>query len=173
MVPTVTQHLLVMQDTMLRFVLPVIPADQPFAREQAGLIMASLGWLADVNESQQPMETQEHDDLLRLAGGLLELHVDDDQARSRLLELVQSPLGADATLEELRSRSRELKALTARAFDHVAEADEDRAIALFSGAGGRVVAREQAYGRMTGLVRRPDGALHEVLAAQRPAGEGA
>ena len=70
MVPTVTQHLLAMQDTMLRFVLPAISPDEAFAREQAGLIMASLGWLADVNESQHPMEAQDHDDLVSFFGAI-------------------------------------------------------------------------------------------------------
>jgi hypothetical protein len=172
-VPTVTQHLLAMQDTMLRFVLPAISAEDSFAREQAGLIMASLGWLADVNESQYLMEAQENDDLVALANGLLELQFVEDDVRVRLEQLVQSVPGTESPLSDLRARNRELKSLTASALDGISTADEPRAVALFSTSGQRLVAREQAYGRMTGLVRYPDGALHEVLAAQRRTGAGA
>lgn len=167
MVPTVTQQLSAMQDTMLRFVLPAIPVDQTFAREQAGLILASLGWLADVNESQQTMELQEHDDLIRLASAMLGLQFGDDAARTQLQRLSAAAPDADASVADLRCSSRELKALTARALDTISDADEARAIALFSNSGRRVVAREQAYGRMTGLVRHVDGSLAEVLAHQR------
>lgn len=171
MVPTVTQHLLVMQDTMQRFVLPSIPPQERFALEQAGLIMASLGWLADVNESQYLMEAQEQNDLLSLARSLLGLEFADDDARAQLQDLVADAPGPDASVADLRARSRELKSLTARALDTLSEADQRSGVAMFAQASARLIAREQAYGRMTGLVRHPEGALNEVLATQRPTRE--
>lgn len=167
MVPTVTQQLAAMQDTMLRFIMPAIPADQSFAAEQAGLVYASLGWLADVNESQHAYEVEERRDLRTLATGLLALSFSDDDARTRLQALADVPDDDAVPLAVLRQGNVAVKALTARALESVSPDDEQQAVALTTRAARRQVDREQAWNRMTGLAKQAGGSIAEVLEQQR------
>lgn len=159
MIPTVNHQLEAMLDTMTRFVMPVIPADERFAQEQAGLIIATLGWLVDVNESQHAYEVAEHADQVALGVALLELCEEPDVRAA-----VEDDLPADATLEQIRTRTRRLKAVSAAALEGAEDATE--VTRLFLETADRQVEREQAWCRMTGMPKNVTGAIGDVLAAQ-------
>lgn len=159
MIPTVNHQLEAMLDTMTRFVMPVIPVDERFAQEQAGLIIATLGWLVDVNESQHAYEVAEHADQSSLGVALLQL--EEDPA---LRAAVDDDVPADATLEQIRTRTRRLKALTAAFLERAEDASE--VTRLFLETADRQVEREQSWCRMTGMPKNVTGAIDDVLARQ-------
>ena len=166
MIPTATQQLEAMRDTMARFVLPVIPAEERFATEQANLILASINWLIDVNESQAAYELQEQADQHALGEGLLALGLDGLDATAALkVELASRP-AATATLAELREHNQALKAMTAGVLEGAHGGAGAKAVALFMTAATRQVAREQAYCRMTGLAKQATGSIEDVLREQ-------
>jgi hypothetical protein len=165
-IPTATQQLEAMRDTMARFILPVIPAEERFAAEQANLVLASINWLIDVNESQAAYELQEQADQHALAEGLLTLGIDGLDATAALKAELSVRPAATATLAELRAHNRALKALTAAVLEGAHGEAATRAVALFMTAATRQVAREQAYCRMTGLAKQATGSIEDVLKAQ-------
>lgn len=167
MIPTVTQQLEAMRDTMARFVLPSIPAEDRFATEQATLILGSINWMIDVNESQAAYELQEQADQHTLAEGLLALGLDGVDALAALKAELSARPAVTAPLSELREHNRALKALSAATLEAAHGEAAKKAVALFRVAAERQVAREQAYGRMTGLAKQATGSVEDVLKAQR------
>jgi hypothetical protein len=52
MVPTVTQQLRSMRRRFCDTILPALPPDAEFAREQANLMLATFDWLLDTHEHE-------------------------------------------------------------------------------------------------------------------------
>lgn len=159
MQPTVTQQLEAMRTTMERVVMPAIPPEEKFALEGAGMVWATLNWLADVQASEFRYELEEASDYRALLTDLAALPgADIDKAL-----LAEPAAGGDGDLQAVRDQTRRLKAAAVEA----GTALGDQARALLLDVADRQNAREQAWFRMTGFTATDaPGGIADVLAAQ-------
>lgn len=168
MVPTVAQQLRAIRNTLEKTVIPSLDADAGFAREQAGLILASLDWVLDVQTSEHRYELVDHAD----ARGLLEALVAlDGVADGELAPEAQAALDDSAVVPDdltaLRTQTLLLKQLGERAYAAAAQTDQAaRARELVGDTARRQSKRELAWGRMTGFPRNVEGNVADVLAEQ-------
>lgn len=167
MIPNVSQQLDAIRHTIEKVVVPAIDADNGFAQEQAGLVLASLDWVMDVVAHEQHYERLEHGDMITLVSGLLELDPADGcaEARAALGAAAEPP----ADLLALREQSIELKRCADVLFGALAATPDTpgraEARRLVSAAARRQIERERAWTRMTGFPgAQPN--VGEVLAAQ-------
>ena len=171
MMPTVTQQLDSMRATMDRVIIPALAADDTFAREQAGLISATLSWLLDVHESEYRYEATEATEYRTLLAALLDIDGAERNPRSDKLRaiLAEPPAGTGPTegdLAAVRDQTRRMKhqamAFLARSGD--AGPDVRRtARELVMGVAERQGCREQAWFRMTGFPQDVPGDIATVL----------
>ncbi|WP_250284020.1 MULTISPECIES: hypothetical protein [unclassified Frankia] len=66
MVPTISQQLRGIRSAMVKSIVPALPADDSFVQEQAGLVLATLEWVLDVQESETLYEATERDEYREL-----------------------------------------------------------------------------------------------------------
>jgi hypothetical protein len=155
MLPAVPELLKALKTRMAETIVPALPADAVFAQEQAGLMLATLDWLVDVQAHQYQYELVENGDYLALLGALREVRggaggeqgADDDE------EPVASAALVD--LDGLRERNRRLKARVGELYAQIgAEGGPDRAEQArrrLADVARRQERRERAFYRMTGF----------------------
>ncbi len=173
MVPTVAQQLQAIRNTIAKTVMPSLDPDAGFAREQTGLILATLDWVLDVQASEHRYERVDHDD----ARDLLEALAGLDGIAGSAPELAQEARAALADAQTapddllaLRAQTLRLKELAERAYAAAAGGDHsDRARELLAATARRQSTRELAWGRMTGFPRNVEGNVADVLAEQSAA----
>lgn len=167
MIPNVSQQLNAIRHTIEKVVVPAIDADNGFAQEQAGLVLASLDWVMDVVAHEQHYERLEHEDTRALVSNLLALapSAGADEARAAV-EAAASP---PADLLALREQGIELKRCANLLFGALTETPDTpgrtEARRLVSAAARRQSDRERAWTRMTGFPGAQP-SVGEVLAAQ-------
>jgi hypothetical protein len=164
MVPTIAQQLRGIQAAMSKTIVPALPADDSFVQEQAGLAMATLAWVLDVQEAEvlyEATERAEYRDLLDALSGLSSVAVDATH------EVPEPETGALPDLVAVRTATRALKrAVDARFAALAADAsseDRDAARRLLLTAAQRQSEREQAWFRMTGFPTDVSGDVRSVL----------
>jgi hypothetical protein len=162
MFPTVTQHLQSLRVRLNETIVPELPADARFAREQALLISATLDFLIDNHEHEyryQVIENLEYRQLLSLLSSEDVEGMTD--ARALLDEPGPEPQDAQLHLSELAEQNRRLKEITQVVYAAVtADPASDRAVQarqLLADIGQRQVKRELSWYRLTGF---PQGAGH-------------
>lgn len=167
MVPDVTQVLAAVRHQLAKTVLPAIPAEEGFAQEQAGLVLASLDWLVEVQRHEADYTLVERADLEALLSELLELGGGDAEAEQALADAAETP--PDVTTA--RAQSTSLRAAATRVHAAALEDAEraERARALWDHAATRQLEREAAWFRMTGFPVGADQPIDVVLARQRTA----
>ncbi|MGH8997988.1 MAG: hypothetical protein ACRDY7_01195 [Acidimicrobiia bacterium] len=176
--PTVTAQLASMATAMERVVLPALPADAIFAREQAGLVWATLNWLVDVHASEYRYEAAEGDDYRALLGALLALDGADGSSevpevpemRAVLDEPVAGTGPTTGDLVAVRDQTRRMKALAVGFLASSGDIGPELrrgARELVMGVAERQVRREQAWFRMTGFPQDVPGDIAAVLAGER------
>lgn len=170
-VPSVSQQLIAIRHTIAKTILPALDPDAGFAREQAGLVLASLDWAMDVVESEHRYETVEHTDHRRLLEALLALgSVGGADGAREVLDAAAAP---PDDLASLRSQTIALKRSVDRTFASLT-VDPDtetalRARRLVSGVARRQTDRELAWARMTGFPKGVESNVADVLTAQTTA----
>ncbi|HEY2224107.1 hypothetical protein [Actinomycetospora sp.] len=166
-VPSVSQQLAAIRHTLAKTVVPALDADADFAREQAGLVLASLDWAMDVVESEHRYEVVEHTDYRDLLSSLLAMAPGDDvgDAQAVLDATAESP----HDLAGLREQTRALKRDTDAVFTLLARQDPAVALTarqLVSRVAVRQTERELAWTRMTGFPRNVAADVAGVLREQ-------
>lgn len=155
MVPSIAQQLASLRNTMAETIIPALPADNGFVQEQAGLMVATLDWLADVQAHAYRYEAAENADYRSLLSALAP---GDADVSSALAEPAPPPAGDLPALEAVAAQNAAMKELAGRLFDGSPEATE-----LLQGISDRQGEREAAWFRMTGFPKEP-GSLDEILA---------
>jgi hypothetical protein len=172
MMPTVAQQLAGIRNTMTKVVIPGLDPTDRFAQEQAGLIVATLNWILDVQGSEYTYEAVENADYRRALSALANIEVAPERAgrTAQLREAAESPgaAGADVpTLDALRAQTRQFKILideyyTALAADNDPAVHEARDVVLAVARSG--ARRDQSWFRMTGFPKDVEGDIATVLA---------
>lgn len=176
MIPSVQQQLTSARRTLAETVLPAIDPTDHFAMEQAGLIVATLDRVLDVQASEYRYDLQEWEDAHALVAALAGL-----EARGGSTGPAAGPsaagsdpaagdgapaTGAPADLDELRAATLAAQEQAEARFRALAETDAgDAARALLAVAARRAADRELAAARMTGFPRSV-GSIAEVLDRQ-------
>lgn len=155
MVPSIAQQLQSLRNTMAETVMPVLPADNGFVQEQAGLMLATLDWLSDVHLHAYRYEAAENADYRALLSALAP---GDADVSAALAEPAPPAVGELVELDAVSAQNTAMKELVGRLFDGSPEAK-----ALLQGISDRQGEREAAWFRMTGFPKDP-GALDEILA---------
>jgi hypothetical protein len=174
MIPTVTQQLQSMRLRLMETIIPALPSDARFAREQAGLMVATLDWLLDTHEYQYRYEVVENVEYRRLLAELTGSYGDmitDEATRRGVHEALAAPgpsvRDAATPLRDLTDQNRRLKWLTQRVFTTLSEAPSGdttrRARTLLAQVARRQARRELAFFRLTGFPQETDD-LQAVLA---------
>lgn len=164
MVPTTEQKLRSVRHTIATTVLPAIGADERFAKEQAGLVLATLDWILDVQASEYRYEVVEHGDATALVQDLTALS-NATAGTTQGTDAEPAPV-LPADLGELRALVLAAKQEAEERFAALVDTERtDAAWALMSAAAKRQSAREVAAARMTGFPKSP-ASLAEVLADQ-------
>ncbi|MGQ0623448.1 MAG: hypothetical protein ACT4PP_02145 [Sporichthyaceae bacterium] len=169
MILTINQQLAGIRNAMTKVVIPGLDPTQIFAQEQAGLIVATLNWILDVQGSEYSYEATEHAENRALLVALA--HTVRGETHAELADELRTAASADpgaapAHLEGLRAQTREFKVLAERAYEAmVAGADPglSQARALMLDAAAAQCRREQAWFRMTGFPTEVAGSIDEVL----------
>lgn len=174
-VPSVSQQLSAIRQTIAKTILPALPPEAGFAQEQAGLVLASLDWAMDVVESEHRYQVVEHADHRRLLEGLLALGPADgaDEARAALDATAGGP---PDDLAALRAHTVAVKRCVERAFTSLTtepggSGTVPAARRLVTEVARRQADRELAWARMTGFPKAVKGSIAEVLSAQAAAPE--
>ena len=174
MIPTVAQQLQSIKLRLTETITPALPADERFAQEQAGLMVATLDWMLDTQEYQYRYEVVENVEYRRLLAELAESTgaqlTDADalsEVRNTLSEPGPSPQDAAMALADLADQNRRLKELTRRVFTALSTVPgaelAQRARTLLAEVARRQGERELAWFRMTGFPQAP-GEISAVLA---------
>jgi hypothetical protein len=171
MVPTIAQQLRGVHAAMSKTIVPALPADDSFVQEQAGLAMATLGWVLDVQESEvlyEATEQAEYRELLRALSDLSSVPVDPAHGAP------EPEAGALPDLVAVRAATRALKRAVDARFAALAAdgsaADRDAARRLLLTTAQRQSEREQAWFRMTGFPTDVPGDVRSVLTGTAGAG---
>lgn len=158
MVPTVTQQLLSLHRRLADTILPALPPDEEFAREQGRLMLATLNWLLDTHEYEYRYEVVENTDYRHLLSSLVNLgrsEVDEHlraEIRTILAEAGLAEDEARTPLAELADQTRQLKQLAARLASVLLSGSDAEATQSLLGHAARVQEkRELAFYRMTGF----------------------
>ncbi|MBD0860360.1 hypothetical protein IA539_03940 [Gordonia sp. zg691] len=167
MIPTVAQQLFAVRNTIEKAVMPAIDTTDGFALEQAGLVLASLDWIMDVQASEYDYERREFAEHRETLSALADLDRSTLSADdSELLAATDEP---PSDLAQLRNQVRKLKAAVALAYQRSSEAggalatDARRVVAA---AAARQTRRELAWCRMTGFPQGDQQPIAEVLRSQ-------
>jgi hypothetical protein len=167
MIPTVSQQIFAIRNSMAKTVIPALSPNEKFAAEQANLIVASLDWLLDAHESEHRYEMVELGDYRTLVAELAELRAGEgaSDARAALDDTAATP----ADLGALRTQTRRLKVVAEKLFRSLVGEDDTAASAahqLYTAAARRQSERELAWCRMTGFPENGTRSVTEVLEAQ-------
>lgn len=175
MLPTMRQQLQAMQRRMDETVVPALPADAKFAREQAAFIVTTLKWILDTHEQQYRYEVIENlefrrtlRDMVLAADHALDQPRLFDEIRAALAESGPSAADAAIPVATIIDQNRRLKQLAATLYAEVSErvgARDNPTRKAFARAALRQGEREIAYYRMTGFVALGND-LATVLAEQ-------
>ena len=173
-VPSVAQQLSAIRHTIAKTIVPALAPDARFAREQAGLVLASLDWALDVVESEHRYERVENADHRGLLESLLALGpVGGTDGARETLDAADPP---PEDLPGLRVQTVALKRCVERAFVVLTAAPDSsealEARRLVSAVARRQTARELAWARMTGFPKAVDGGVADVLTAQSASAPG-
>lgn len=167
MVPTVAQQLQSVRRTLAATVLPSIDADASFAREQAGLVLATLDWILDVQASEYRYETVELDDATALVAAFHALDPDATDGEADPAPATPADPAVPTDLTAIRARVLAAKQAAEAAFVALSPTDHaDEAWRLMSAAARRQAERELAWARMTGFPKGVTGSVAEVLDRQ-------
>ncbi|MGW0891165.1 hypothetical protein [Saccharopolyspora sp. NPDC002578] len=110
MVPTVTQQLRSMRRRFCDTILPALPADADFAREQANLMLATFDWLLDTHEHEYRYQVVENHEYRALLAALSALTGGDrSQVDTCLAEPGPARDEASVPLADLAGQNRRLK----------------------------------------------------------------
>jgi hypothetical protein len=154
MLPAVPELLQALRTRMAETIVPALPADAVFAQEQAGLMLATLDWLIDVQAYQYQYEVVENGDYLGLLGGLREVLGDVDGGQAADDEVPVAP-AAIVDLDGLRESNRRLKARAGELYAQIGAAGRpdqaDQARRRLADVARRQERRERAFYRMTGF----------------------
>ncbi|GAC84612.1 hypothetical protein GP2_024_00390 [Gordonia paraffinivorans NBRC 108238] len=163
MIPTVGQQLFAVRNTVAKVVLPAIDPADGFATEQAGLVLACVDWVMDVQASEFRYELLEHGASRDTLRALLELAADPG-AQELLDETAITP----PDLVGIRDQVGQLKAAVVRRFEALCEQPELRTPArrILTGAARAQAARELSWCRMTGFPQGPPADIASVLEGQ-------
>lgn len=184
MMPTVAQQLAGIRNTMTKVVIPGLdPADR-FAQEQAGLIVATLNWILDVQGSEYTYEAVENSEYRAMLPQLADTAAGAEHAdRAAALRAAAEAPGAAAadlpTLDALRAHTRRCKELVDEFYAAVAStSDAGAPVArdLLLGVARSGARRDQSWFRMTGFPKEVEGDIASVLASQssgQSSGQGA
>lgn len=167
MIPTVAQQISAVRNTIGKSVLPALDPNDSFAAEQAGLVLACLDWVLDVQAFEYPYELAEYADYRHTLMALMELDPEYADECRALLDETASP--ATNPLE-LRQQVRNVKELVARRYGNLADADGPRAESahrIMAEVAARQTERELAWCRMTGFPQGNVRNVGEVLRAQQ------
>src|SRR5690242_14715297 len=93
MMPTVAQQLAGIRNTMTKVVIPGMDPGDRFAQEQAGLIVATLNWILDVQGSEYGYEAAENTECRTTLSALAGIEVAPEHAEqaAALGEAASSP----------------------------------------------------------------------------------
>jgi hypothetical protein len=178
MMPTVAQQLAGIRNTMTKVVIPGLDPKDPFAQEQAGLIVATLNWILDVQGSEYLYEAVENTEYRRLLPRLAETATKEAVAdRAFALREIAAEPGAVTddlpTLDALRSHTRLCKEFLDDFYAALVSVDDPgaaqaRELILF--AAQSQARRDQAWFRMTGFPKEAEGDIATVLATSAKVG---
>jgi hypothetical protein len=155
MIPSVAQQLLAVRRTLAATVVPAIAPGESFALEQAGLILATIDRVLDVQASEYRYDVLEHRDATALSDALGALQG---------VAPTDAPVPEDP--EELHAGTLDAKRRAEERFRALLDTERaDDARALMGTAARRATQRELAAARMTGFPRAV-GSIGEVLARQ-------
>jgi hypothetical protein len=178
MMPTVAQQLAGIRNTMTKVVIPGLDPTDRFAQEQAGLIVATLNWILDVQGSEYTYEAVENVEYRRALAALADIEVAPEHAAraAGLREAANAPgvAGADLpTLDAIRAQTRRYKDLVDEYYSALSAggdpaAGEAKDVVLGVARSG--ARRDQSWFRMTGFPKEVEGDVASVLAAQSGAG---
>jgi hypothetical protein len=168
--PTVAQQLAGIRNTMTKVVIPGMDPTDRFAQEQAGLIVATLNWILDVQGSEYSYEAAENSQYRSMVAALADTAAaPEHHARAAELRAVATEdAGAELpTLDALRTHTRRLKTLADEFYSALAAgADTGTGAArdLLLGAARSQARRDQSWFRMTGFPKDVEGDIASVLA---------
>jgi hypothetical protein len=172
MIPTIAQQLNSLKLRMEETIIPELPQESRFAREQARFIVTALEWLLDTHQHEYRYEVVENVEYRKLLGSVLDestgCQVDDEHRQALLKALEARGPGANEAVtpvDAIRSQNREMKALAADIFRSLSArhgAPENPARPFLEQVARSQVRRELAFFKKTGWVDTPD-ALGELL----------
>lgn len=114
MIPTVTQQLRSMRTRLAETVVPALPDEDGFAREQALLMLATLDWLVDTHEHEYRYQVVENHEYRELVAALRPDGAESADAAALLARPAPSPADVAVPLADLAEQNRLLKELVAR-----------------------------------------------------------
>lgn len=172
MIPTIAQQLTSLKLRMEETIIPEIPQESKFAREQARFIVTTLEWLLDTHQHEYRYEVLENVEYRKLLGAVLEestgCHVEEEHRQAGRRALAAAGPGVNEAVtpvDVIRSQNREMKALAADIYRSLSArhgAPENPARQFMEQVARSQVRRELAFFKKTGWVDTPD-ALGEVL----------
>lgn len=167
MIPTVTQQLRAMRIRLEETVVPALPDEAGFAREQALLMMATLDWVIDTHEHEYRYQVVENHEYRRLVAAL---GPGDPALADLLARPAPSPGDVAVPLAEIAEQNRLLKEFVADTRESSAEdpAERERSHDLLTGVARRQRDRELAWYRMTGFPGAQAGIAEVLDSAPRP-----
>jgi hypothetical protein len=156
-VPSIAQQLQSLRNVMAETIIPALPAEAAFAQEQAGLMLATLDLLSDVQAHAYRYEVSENAEYRQLLEALRPF-VDDpsegEEIRAALGGRLPPAPDALVSFEVVAAQNKAFKALTGRLSESLLRESSDRAHrarALVLDTARRQGEREQAWFRMTGF----------------------
>jgi hypothetical protein len=162
MLPAVPEMLEALKTRMAETIIPALPEEAVFAQEQAGLMLATLDWLIDVQANQYLYEVVENEEYVDLVGALREVLGDAGGEPGAAAQAAQ--VGGDeepvppthvVDLDELRERNRRLKALAGELYSLIGSQcgpdQVEQARQRLTAVARRQERRERAFYRMTGF----------------------
>jgi len=170
MMPTVAQQLSGIRNTMTKVVIPGLDPTDRFALEQAGLIVATLNWILDVQGSEYTYEATENAEyralLPRLAATAVgRTHADRAHALRTAADEGGGTDGDLPTLDALRAQTRRFKSLVDEFYGALGDdPGADAAKALVLEVAREQARRDQSWFRMTGFPKDVEGDIASVLA---------
>lgn len=165
MVPSISQQLRSLRATMAETIIPALPAEARFAHEQAGLMVATLDWLDDVQAHAYRYEAAENADYRALVAKLQALAGTGDPAVDAVLAEPAPPAAAElVAFDAVATQNRALKEHAGRLSEQLAgDASKSEPVGtLLRDLARRQGEREAAWFRMTGFPHEP-GALEDLL----------
>jgi hypothetical protein len=168
--PTIAQQLAGIRNTMSKVVIPGLDPGDRFAQEQAGLIVATLNWILDVQGSEYLYEATENAEYRALLPRLAATAVGSEhEAKATELRTVAEDGAALPTLDALRAHTRRAKALVDEFYTALAGSGDGgtpAARGFVLGAAREQSRRDQSWFRMTGFPKDVEGDIASVLVSQ-------